>query len=247
MATDTAVSGLADLLRSLVADFQRASGADIVSLFLYDDVTRQYYAPFALGQPEDSLLDSLADMQSQLGRYLADVAQNKVHDELRVPQYGSTVWLTVTRRVLEARDAPSEIDSTFVRRYRVASTVGIPLMAADRLVGLVYLNYVAGGDGRKGSPVPSSGKLAELQEQAAESAREIQRALARAERQALEGIGRLTSLLVTQDDPEGAADAGALRRQLSIALADLLLASDLDAAVIYQLAPGRACLDLVTA
>src|SRR5215510_1121700 len=107
MATDTAVSGLADLLRSLVADFQRASGADIVSLFLYDDVTRQYYAPFALGQPEDSLLDSLADMQSQLGRYLADVAQDKVPDELRVPQYGSTVWLTVTRRVLEARAAPS--------------------------------------------------------------------------------------------------------------------------------------------
>jgi len=251
MATDTAVSGLADLLRSLVADFQRASGADIVSLFLYDDVTRQYYAPFALGQPEDSLLDSLADMQSQLGRYLADVAQNKVHDELRVPQYGSTVWLTVTRRVLEARDAPSEIDSTFVRRYRVASTVGIPLMAADRLVGLVYLNYVAGGDGRKASPVPSGGKLAELQEQAAESAREIQRALARAERRALEGIGRLTSLLVTQDeaedDPEAAADGAALRRQLSIALADLLLASDLDAAVIYQLAPGRAGLELVTA
>src|SRR5215813_10733895 len=251
MATDTAVSGLADLLRSLVADFQRASGADIVSLFLYDDVTRQYYAPFVLGQPEDSLLDSLADMQSQLGRYLADVAQNKVHDELRVPQYGSTVWLTVTRRVLEARDAPSEIDSTFVRRYRVASTVGIPLMAADRLVGLVYLNYVAGGDGRKASPVPSGGKLAELQEQAAESAREIQRALARAERRALEGIGRLTSLLVTQDeaedDPEAAADGAALRRQLSIALADLLLASDLDAAVIYQLAPGRAGLELVTA
>src|SRR5262249_31934994 len=260
MATDVAVSGLADLLRSLLADFQRTASADIVSLFLYDDVARRYYAPFALGQPEDSLLDSLADMQAQLGRYLSDVAQDKVPDELRVPQYGSTVWLTVTRHVLEARDAPSEIDSTFVRRHRVESTLGLPLLAGDRLVGLVYLNYVAsadGGarrdDGRKASRVPTGGHLAGLQQKAAESAREIQRALARAERRALEGIGRLTSHLALQagaeDEPESADGAGgaALRRQLSIALADLLLASDLDAAAVYQLAPGRAGLELVTA
>src|SRR5215467_14007028 len=258
MATDVAVSGLADLLRSLLADFQRTAGADIVSLFLYDDVARRYYAPFALGQPEDSLPDSLADMQAQLARYLSDVAQDKVPDELRVPQYGSTVWLTVTRQVLEARDAPSEIDSTFVRRHRVESTLGLPLLAGDRLVGLVYLNYVASADGaarrddgRKASRVPTGSKLGELQQKAAESAREIQRALARAERRALEGIGRLTSLLVAQDeaedDPEAAADGATLRRQLSIALADLMLASDLDAAVIYQLAPGRAALELVTA
>ena len=260
MATDVAVSGLADLLRSLLADFQRTASADIVSLFLYDDVARRYYAPFALGQPEDSLLDSLADMQAQLGRYLSDVAQDKVPDELRVPQYGSTVWLTVTRQVLEARDAPSEIDSTFVRRHRVESTLGLPLLAGDRLVGLVYLNYVASADGaarrddgRKASRVPTGSHLAELQQKAAESAREIQRALARAERRALEGIGRLTSHLALQagaeDEPESTDGAGsaALRRQLSIALADLLLASDLDAAAVYQLAPGRAGLELVTA
>ena len=257
MATDVAVSGLAGLLRSLVADLQRSSGADIVSLFLYDDVARRYYAPFALGQPEDSLLDSLADMQAQLGRYLSDVAQDKVPDELRVPQYGSTVWLTVTKQVLEARDAPSEIDSTFVRRHRVRSTLGLPLLVGDRLVGLVYLNYVAAADGAPGrdggrgmSRVPGGAQLAELQQKASESAREIQRALARAERRALEGIGRLTSHLAPQDDAGEELDGGdgaALRRQLSIALADLLLASDLDAAVVYQLAPGGAGLELITA
>ena len=196
-------------------------------------------------------------MQAQLGRYLSDVAQDKVPDELRVPQYGSTVWLTVTRQVLEARDAPSEIDSTFVRRHRVESTLGLPLLAGDRLVGLVYLNYIAGADGtrprddgRKASRVPDGAQLADLQQKASESAREIQRALARAERRALEGIGRLTSHLAPHDgageEPEE-ADGAAIRRQLSIALADLLLASDLDAAVVYQWAPGRAALELITA
>src|SRR5262249_61317018 len=132
------------------------------------------------------------------------------------PKWGWPGGLGGPGRFRGAGAALGEIDPPSARRYRVASTVGIPLMAADRLVGLVYLNYVAGGDGRKASPVPSGGKLAELQEQAAESAREIQRALARAERRALEGIGRLTSLLVTQDeaedDPEAAADGAALRR-----------------------------------
>src|SRR6516225_5402521 len=63
--------GLTALLRGVVADLHRASGADIVSLFLYDEEGPRYYAPFAVGQPEDSLLDSLADMREQLNRYLA--------------------------------------------------------------------------------------------------------------------------------------------------------------------------------
>lgn len=239
-------SGLTDLLRGLVAEFQRASGADIVSLFLYDDAAHRYYAPFALGQPEESLRDSLADMQAQLGRYMADLAQNKVPDELRPPQYGSTVWLTATRRVLEARDAPAEIDSTFVRRYRVQSTIGLPLMAADRLVGLVYLNYCAGPDGAKAPVAPGGEQLAELQSEAVQAAHEIHHRLAEMERTALEGLGRLTDLLVRPDEPE-ATDEGALRRQLSIALADLLLAGDLDAAAVYELASGRRGLELVTA
>src|SRR5437879_11183051 len=103
-------SGLAAVLRGVIADFQHASGAEIVSIFLYEESTHSYYAPFATGQPQESLLDSLTDMHEQLTRYLTDEAQGKVPDELAVHQYGSTVWLTVTRRRLVARNAPARPD-----------------------------------------------------------------------------------------------------------------------------------------
>ena len=97
-------TGLAGVLRGVVADMQAASGADIVSIFLYEESARRYYAPFATGQPQESLLDSLADMTEQLGRYADDASHGKVPDDLGVHNYGSTVWLTVTRRPLVARD-----------------------------------------------------------------------------------------------------------------------------------------------
>ena len=119
-------SGLAAVLRGVIADFQHASGAEIVSVFLHEESTHTYYAPFATGQPQESLLDSLTDMNEQLARYLNDERQGKVPDELGVHQYGSTVWLTVTRQRLVARNAQAEIDSTFIRRYQVQSTIGLP-------------------------------------------------------------------------------------------------------------------------
>ena len=232
-------SGLSAVLRGVVADMQHASGADIVSIFLYEESTHTYYAPFATGQPQESLLDSLADMREQLARYLGDADQGKVPDDLGVHQYGSTVWLTVTRQRLVARDAPSEIDSTFIRRYQVQSTIGLPLIAGDRLLGLVYLNY------RSRDNAPDDSRLRELEQRAAAAA-VVQAVLAGAERSALEGLARLTSLLTT---PVGDArtDSKELRRLLSIALADLLMASNLDGAAIYQFAPQRTSLELVTA
>src|SRR4029077_6892288 len=134
-------SGLAAVLRGVVADLQQTTGAEIVSIVLYEESTHTYYAPFAAGQPQEGLLDSLTDMREQLTRYLADERQGKVPDELGVHQYGSTVWLTVTRQRLVARNAPAEIDSTFIRRYQIQSTIGLPLLAGDRLMGLVYLNF----------------------------------------------------------------------------------------------------------
>src|SRR2546427_9286015 len=233
-------SGLAAVLRGVVADMQHASGADIVSIFLYEEATRKYYAPFATGQPQESLLDSLADMTQQLERYLSDQKQGKVPDELGVHHYGSTVWLTVTRLKLVARDAPSEIDSTFIRRYQVQATIGLPLMFGDRLLGLVYLNY------RTRERVPDAAQIEELERRANAAARAIQSVLAESERSALDGLGRLTSLLTAPiGDPK--TDATELRRLLSIALADLLLASDFDAAAIYQFASQRTRLELVTA
>ncbi|HET6310336.1 MAG TPA: GAF domain-containing protein [Candidatus Nitrosotalea sp.] len=235
-----ASSGLSTVLRGVVADMQHASGAEIVSIFLYEEDTHTYYAPFATGQPQESLLDSLADMREQLARYRTDAEQGKVPDELGIHQYGSTVWLTVTRQRLVARDAPSEIDSTFIRRYQVQSTIGLPLLAGDRMLGLMYLNY------RSRDEAPDDSRLKELEQRAAAAAALIQDVLERAERTALEGLARLTGLLTTSSE-EARTDGKELRRLLSIALADLLMASNLDGAAIYQLGPQRTSLDLVTA
>ena len=233
-------SGLSAVLRGVVADMQHVSGADIVSIFLYDESTRTYYAPFAIGQPQEGLLGSLADMREQMARYLGDAGQGKVPDELSIHHYGSTVWLTVTRQNLVAMDAPLEIDSTFVRRHQVQSTIGLPLLAGDRLLGLVYLNY------RNRANAPDAERLAALEAQAAAAASAVQSVLAVAERAALEGLGRLTALLTT---PIGAAraDVKEVRRLLSIALADMLMASDLDGAAVYQFGTHRGSLELVTA
>src|SRR5579859_491777 len=233
-------TGLATVLRGVVADMQQASKADIVSIFLYEEATGRYFAPFAVGQPQESLLDSLTDMSEQLARYTSDAAQGKAPEMLGVHNYGSTVWLTATRQRLVSRDAASEIDSTFIRRYQVQPTIGLPLLTGDRLLGLIYLNY------RTRAGEPDDARVEELQRLAETAARSIEAALAAAERSALDGIGRLTSLL---SEPAGDARANLkeLRRVLSIALADLLLASELDAAAIYQFAPHRTSLDLVTA
>jgi len=233
-------SGLSAVLRGVVADLQHASGADIVSIFLYEEATHTYYAPFATGQPQESLLDSLTDMREQLARYLTDAEQGKVPDELGVHQYGSTVWLTVTRQRLIARDAPSEIDSTFIRRYQVQSTIGLPLLAGDRLLGLVYLNY------RSRDKAPDDAKLVELERRASAAAAVVQSVLEGAERTALEGLARLTGLLTTPVG-DSTTNVKELRRLLSIALADLLMASNLDGAAIYQFGSQRTSLELVTA
>src|SRR4030088_770128 len=177
-------SGLSAVLRGVVADMQHASGADIVSIFLYEESTHTYYAPFATGQPQESLLDSLTDMREQLARYLGDADQGKVPDELGVHQYGSTVWLTVTRQRLVAMNAPSEIDSTFIRRYQVQSTIGLPLIAGDRLLGLVYLNS------RSRDKAPDGAGLTELERRATAAAVAVQTVLAGSERTAPEGVAR---------------------------------------------------------
>jgi GAF domain-containing protein len=243
----TASPGLAAVLRSVVADLQRASGAEMVSIYLYEEAGRRYYAPMAIGQPEESLLGAIADMGEQLARYLADAEQGKVPDELGVQQYGSTVWLTATRRPLVAADARAEIDSTFIRRYQVASTVGLPLLDGERLLGIVYFNYRERKGARAraaGSGAPTKENLAQLEKRVVVAAATIANALAAAERSALEGVARLAGLIGA---PSEGGDPKEMRRLFSIALAELLLASDLDGAIIYELAGHGTRLDLVTA
>jgi GAF domain-containing protein len=236
---EAAPAGLTAVLRGVAADLKRSSGADIVSVFLYDEPARRYYAPVAIGQSEESLLDGLLDMSQQLSRYLDDAAQGKAPDQLSAQQYGSTVWLTVNRRTLVAPDAPAEIASTFVHRFHIRSMLGLPLLAGGRLLGIGYLNYA---EGKKQSKWPDARKLAEIERLAEVAAAAVEVGLAASERAALEGLARLTSRLTRP--PENDAS---LRRTLSIVLADLLMASGLDAAAVYQFDEGRQHLELVTA
>ncbi|MBO0706254.1 MAG: GAF domain-containing protein, partial [Candidatus Dormibacteraeota bacterium] len=162
----TGSSGLTALLRSIVAKVRESTGADIVVLVLYDEATRRYYAPIAAGVPEDGLEDSLADMQEQLRRYQADADQGKVPEELHVRQYGITVWLTQTRKVLISQDAPAEIDSTFVRRHQIASVIGVPLIYDSHVLGILHVNFraPASGQPQQGqSRIPEGAGVAELQ------------------------------------------------------------------------------------
>jgi GAF domain-containing protein len=244
--SEAATSGLTAVLRRVVDDMRKASGAQMVSLFLYDEEKRTYYAPFAVGQPEEGLLASVQDMRSQLEGYLTDLEQGKVPEDLRVHQYGANVWLTVKRRTLVAKDAASEIDSSFVRRYNVVSTVGLPLLVGGRLLGIVYLNYRQPEGRGKKPPELTDERLAELEKVAEAAAITVELAVDRAERIALQGMGRLASLLSSAVN-QRISEAGQLRRLLSIALSDLLLASELDAAVIYEFGAQRTRLDLVTA
>ena len=72
---------------------------------------------------------------------------------------------------------------------------------------------------------------------------DIPAALAAAERSALEGVARLAGLLGA---PSESGDAKELRRLFSIALSELLLASDLDGAIIYEEAGHGTRLELVS-
>ena len=239
---ETSPSRLATVLREVVGDLHRESGADLASLYLYDAERRRYYAPFAVGMPEESLLGSLKDMREQLARYLDDLAAGKVPADLRPQHYGTTVWLTVMRQPLVARDATSEVDSTFVRRHQVRAIIGLPLLAGDRVLGISFLNYRAAAGKRRQPKVPDDAGIAELARRAAAHAMAIDNALGAAERAALEGLGRMTAVLAA---PRGGA--AELRRLLSIGLADVLPAAELEGAAVYQPVPHRARLELITA
>ena len=213
---------LADLLRGLLAGFVQASGAQIATLYLYNQETHEFYAPFAVGVSEDRLGDSLSDMRDQVARYLSDEAAGKAPADLGFGTYGSNVWLTATRRTLLARDARTELDSSFVRRHQVAAVIGLPLLSGSTLHGLVYLNF------QDAAQLPDAKRLVGLERRAAEGAAAVASFLARADREALATAGILTRDL-------GAATGSAFNRNITEALTHLRTALSVEAVAVYQL------------
>jgi GAF domain-containing protein len=241
----TAGPRLFDVVRGIAEEMRRDSGADILSLYLYDADSQTYYAPLSLGLPEENLLGSVSDMRDQLARYLADAAQDKAPADLQPKHYGPNVWLTVTRKRLLVKDAPKEIDSSFIRRYQIQSVIGLPLIAGDTLVGLLYLDFsVQPEQGRGADPKLDAARVAELERAAERAALTIERAREAEERAAFAATGDLAARLSTPA-ADRAADGSGLRRQLDDALARLLTATGFEAAVVYQTDEQHGRLDLV--
>src|ERR671936_3174888 len=120
-------------LRSAVEHMRAISDADIVALYPYDEETEAFYAPVALGLPEDDLVRALPDMADQLRRFQADRVEAKIPDELLPAHYGPNAWLLATRRPLVSADAAREVDSSFIRRHKIRALIGLPLLVAGHL------------------------------------------------------------------------------------------------------------------
>ncbi|GEM_PF-1039287 len=246
---DTTPASLTAVLERVVDQMQRASRAQIVTLYLYDAESQSYFAPTAIGLPDSNLAGALSDMQDQLSRYLADAGQGKAPDELQPQQYGPNVWLTIRRRPLVARDAPAQIDSSFIRRHRIQSVVGLPLLAGDNLVGILYLDFVAPvtqPDQSADQDVALEDRIPALEQLASRAAFEIDQAQRAEDRQAFVTTTHLATHLATPWTDK-AVGAGRLGDRLDDALRHLLEVTRFDAALVYQLAAGPGRLDLVTA
>ncbi|MDB5074247.1 MAG: hypothetical protein JWO42_426, partial [Chloroflexi bacterium] len=233
---------LVGVLREVVARMQTLSGADIIALYPFDSATETFYAPVAIGISDEGLLQSLPDMADQLRRYHQDLEQGKAPEELLPTQYGPNVWLSVMRRPLLAGDTPRQLDSSFIRRNKIRSVVGLPLLAGEELVALLFLDYVA----KNSQPgFPDESRLAELEAEAARAAIAIEQArkaddLA-AFRATIELVGQLSAIV-----PDTEAGSGAsFRGQIERTLASVLKATGTDAAAVYAVDGQGRRLDLV--
>jgi GAF domain-containing protein/predicted dehydrogenase len=237
--------GLVGVLRAVVSRMQQLGGAELAALYPYDSATETFYAPVSNGINDEGLLSSLPDMADQLRRYRADAEQGKVPEDLQPAQYGPNVWLIVKRRPLVARDAARDINSSFIRRNKIAAVVGLPLLAGDDLVALLYLNYVQRDDDPAASRFPDEQRLWELGEEAARAAIAIEQARKDedlASFHAAADIVAQLSAIVPASEGEGSP---AFREQLERALARVLSATATDAGAVYALDDQGRRLDLV--
>src|SRR5438270_1200563 len=106
--------GFAAALRRAVERMREISGADIVALYPYAEETEAFYAPVALGLPDDDLVRALPDIADQLRRFHADRVEGKIPDELLPTHYGPNAWLLAMRRPLVSADAAHEVDGSFI-------------------------------------------------------------------------------------------------------------------------------------
>jgi GAF domain-containing protein len=236
-------TGFGAALHEAVTRMQDVSGADIVALYPYDEETDSFYAPIAAGLPEGDVVHALPDLADQLRRFRLDAEQGKIPDDLSPTSYGPHAWLLRMRRPLITTDAGRDVESSFVRRHKVRGLVGLPLMVGNRIVGLLYVDYVEKPRARKPVDIASTAFLERVQRAAAEVALSLDAARHAEESNILRAVSELVtslaSLSVSNEDPNAAV------RQMEQALHRVLATSQLEAAALYVPDPGGMRLTLL--
>jgi GAF domain-containing protein len=228
-------SGFGAALYAAVDRMREVGGAEIVALYPYDSEFDGFYAPVAIGIPANEIVHALPDIADQLKRFRADELESKTPADLAPSHYGPSAWLLTTRRPLITTDAPREADSSFVRRHKIRAIIGLPLLVGDRVVGLLYLNYVDRAHA-KFAHLAGPQHMHRIQSAAAEIALELDAA-----RHAEEaGILRAISMLVSDFSamPSGMEDKAEAEQQLEEALQRILASAHLEAAILFVPQPG---------
>lgn len=234
--------GFAGVLHVALERVREVSAADVIALYPYDAGADSFFAPVAIGLGETDLARALPDITDQLRRFRLDEAQGKIPEELLPSHYGPHAWLIAMRRPLITPDAYHEADSTFVRRNKIQSIVALPLLVAERVVGLLYLNYRQ-ADTR--IDVRDPAYLERVQEAAAAVAVQVDAARRADEAATLHTIGALVRDLCAA--PERIEGNDAIVTSMQHALQEIATAAGFDAAAIYAATPGGPQFALVAA
>lgn len=221
-------------LHAAIDTMHEVSGADLIALYPYDDETDSFYAPVSSGLPEGDIVNALPDLADQLRRFRSDQAQGKTPDTLQPAEYGPAAWLLHTRQPLITADAAHDAQSSFVRRHKIQSIVGLPLEVGQRLVGLLYLNFVERPRGRKAVDVTDPAFVSKVRDAAVRIAAQIDSARHAAEIDTLRTMGTLVG-----DIAAILAEDAAPSTRLEYALGRILTATNLDATALYVSDTGR--------
>lgn len=245
-------SGFTGVLQIALDRVREVSAADLIALYPYDAETDSFFAPLAIGLGESDLARALPDITDQLRRFRLDEAQGKIPEELLPSHYGPHAWLLAMRRSLITVDAYHEADSTFVRRNKIQSIVALPLLVADRVVGLLYLNYARAEKRREVLDVMDSGYLERVQEAAASVAVQIDVARRTDEAATLHIIGTLVRDLCATPEPADGNDtsltpASRIGTSVQGALQEIVTVAGFDSAALYAAALGSPLFGLVAA
>lgn len=217
--------GFTQTLLPALDEALQVSGAAIVGLYPYDQGRDQFYAPVSAGLPVGDPARALPDLNEQLRHFRSDEAEGKIPDDLSPANYGSSAWLITRRTPLVSEDAIHDADSSFVRRHHIRAIIGMPLLVGDRLVALLYFDYV--DDGQASVDVSSPDLLDRIREQANRVALAVDEARSSLESETIGTLAQLSSQMAV--GPDETAQETRAERLLRM----LLQAAGLEAGAFY--------------